>query len=70
MPVGLKPFRVKYRVANSEEKEVVVFAYDETTAKSRAVHEGAIDRYETITGAEEVSLEYAERVEKERFSKK
>lgn len=54
MPIDIKPFRVWYRDDDGAEKSVMVYAYDEQTAKSRAVHESAIEKYETITRAEGV----------------
>ena len=48
MPAGLMAFKVMYRGADGVEKEVVVHAYDEQTARYRANHEGAVPSLESI----------------------
>ena len=67
MPADLKPFRVKYRGGSGDERDVVVFAYDEKTARSRAVHEGAVDSIDQITGVDSIGAEEAGRIQSVRL---
>jgi len=48
MTVKLFPFKVWFRDEKGVEREVVVFAYDLETARSRANHEGAVPSLESI----------------------
>ena len=48
MNTALKPFKVRYYDLEGKECEGVVYAYDVETARSRAVHEGMVDRLELI----------------------
>ena len=44
----LMPFQVRYIDSDGKEREVVVHAYDEYTARCRANHEGAIPSLDSI----------------------
>ena len=57
MPVNLLPFLVKYKDADGTAKEGIVFAYDESTARSRACHEGMVDKLEDIAEIKALSPE-------------
>ena len=45
---NLLPFIVKYNNTDKIESEVVVWAYDEETARCRVNHEGAVPSLESI----------------------
>lgn len=59
---NLLPYIVKYYNTDKLESEVVVWAYDEETAKCRANHEGAVPSLESIICITSLNLNHSNKL--------